>query len=387
MSQIISSSTDASNQSSDRPIPSTFTAIDGLRGFACLIVLCHHCYFHGGRYSYPTIKILNWKQSLSSLFYYGYSGVELFFILSGFCLAYSIIRSPNKIVNWRQYFIKRARRIYPAFIATMVILFTLSFIIHSQKIDIFIDNKFLEMPTSEQLFLSLSFVDFSFNTSFWTLCLELRWYLIFPLIILIYKRFNISGAFIFSIVISLIYSTFIYPSSQTQLKFILGPLPLYLPLFVLGVWAAHLLVTKPSSLVQDYITRYSKWGCLASLIPLFIVVPPEPFFGFSRSRIIPFGIFYFFLLVAALYDSSFQKFFSWKPLVFVGEFSYSLYLIHLPIIEGIYIFTKPMNWSDQTQFFFYQGFVFALCVFLGYLFYLLFEKPFLKEKIRLTNMN
>jgi peptidoglycan/LPS O-acetylase OafA/YrhL len=380
MSQIISSSNDVSNQSSDRPLPSIFKSIDGLRGFACLIVLCHHCYFHGGSYLYPTIQVSNWKLSLSSLFYYGYSGVELFFVLSGFCLTYSIIKSPNKVVDWRQYFINRVRRIYPAFIATMVILFGLSFIIHSQKLDVFINEKFLEMPTFKHLLLSLSFVSLSFNTSFWTLCVEWRWYLIVPLMIFIYKRFNILGTFIFSMAISLIYATFIQPSSSVLLKFILSPLALYLPLFVLGILAAHLLVTKPSSLVQDYIIRYSKWGVLASFIPLFIVVPPEPNLEFSYARIVPFGVFYFFLLVAALYDSNFQKMFSWKPLVFVGEFSYSLYLIHLPIIQAIHIFTKPMNWSDQTQFFFYQGFVLTLCIVLGYLFYLLFEKPFLKKR-------
>ena len=361
----------------EQPLPSIFKSIDGLRGFACLIVLCHHCYFHAGSYAYPVIEIANSKIAISSLLFYGYSGVELFFVLSGFCLTYSMIKNPEKEIDWVQYAINRVRRIYPPFIGVMILLLTLSLIIYSFKINPFMYDNLLSMPSFKHLVLSFSFVSLSFNTSFWTLCVEWRWYLILPIVILIYKQFKILGLLASSVAISLFYAFVIHDSSYTQLQFILSPLPLYLPIFILGVWVAHLVVEKRN----NYLIQYSIWGLLASFILLVLVHPPAPSLDFSYARILPFGIFYFFLLITAIYDRRIQSIFSWKPMVVLGQFSYSLYLIHLPIIQGIHSITKSMNWSPQIQFFFYQGFVMPLCILLGYVFYRFLEKPFLKKRL------
>jgi peptidoglycan/LPS O-acetylase OafA/YrhL len=363
-----------------QPTSSVFTSIDGLRGIACLMVLCHHCYFHGGRYSYPIIEIFNNKISLSGVFFYGYSGVELFFVLSGFCLAYSMIKNPDRKVDWRQYFLNRIRRIYPAFLASMALFMLLSLIINYFKITPLINDEILQMPSLKVLIYSFSFISLSFNTSFWTLCVEWRWYLILPIIILIYKRFKITGVFFVSIISSIIYSLYIEKSSNVQLAFFLSPLPKYLPLFSLGIWVAHIAIVKKNTLFQEICTRYVRLGCLASLVLIVILVPHEPQVDFSYERIVPFGIFYFFVLIAAIFDEKIKKILSWKPIVLIGNFSYSLYLIHLPIIQIIHSITKSMNWTPQFQFIFYQGLVMPTCIALSYVFYRVAEKPFIKKR-------
>jgi peptidoglycan/LPS O-acetylase OafA/YrhL len=57
-------------------LPSHLRALDGLRGFACLAVVAHHCYYSVGRYTWPL--------GLPKLFSYGYLGVEIFSCSRGF---------------------------------------------------------------------------------------------------------------------------------------------------------------------------------------------------------------------------------------------------------------------------------------------------------------
>ena len=348
------------------------------------MVVAHHCYFHGGRYAYPELSIGSWKTiALSKILFYGYSGVELFFVLSGFCLAYPIFNRLPQIPNWRRYFVNRIRRIYPPFLIAMVLFGVFACLIHYFQIEPFFSARILVMPSLKQLIYSVLFVSLSFNTSFWTLCVEWRWYFILPLLVMLYFRFKILGIFAIAISTSLFYVLFIQSSNSEGIKFLLSPLPLFLPIFTLGIWSAELATSKHGSIRTNFITQSTRWGCLASLLLVVIVVPREPNLDFTLTRAIPFGLLYFFVLLAAIYEPVIRQVFSWKPLVILGEFSYSLYLIHLPLIHAAYSITRKFNWSPATQFLFYQGVFLPFCIFLGYLFYQVAEKPFLKQKTRI----
>src|SRR5436305_1631096 len=88
-----------------------FRSIDGLRGFACLLVVTHHCYLFGGRYQWPAIGVASWHFVLPQLLFHGYSGVELFFIISGFCLSYPVLSNPNREFDVKRYAKSRFKRI------------------------------------------------------------------------------------------------------------------------------------------------------------------------------------------------------------------------------------------------------------------------------------
>ena len=154
----------------------------------------------------------------------------------------------------------------------------------------------------------------------------------------------------------------------------------------MGICVADLIVKNKDTNFGTILTKYSKWFCLSNFILAIVLVPKEPDLELSYLRIFSFGLFYSSLLTAAIFDRFVNRIFSSRPLVFIGKFSYSLYLIHLPIIHAIHTMTKSLNWTEQSQFIFYQGFVMPLCIFLGYVFYQFAERPFLRKKYDLDKI-
>ncbi len=91
------------------------------------------------------------------------------------------------------------------------------------------------------------------------------------------------------------------------------------------------------------------------------------------------------LLIAASKNdrNKIRKFLSWQPLVFIGTFAYSIYLIHAPIIQLTwqYIF-HPLHLGSRTTFLLLIIFGAPLILALSYLFFLVFERPFMTNTQR-----
>src|SRR5258708_34565986 len=93
-----------------------FPVLDGLRGLAILMVALLH-----------TMVALNWKGSYLVQITAGFGGrgVDLFFVLSGFLLFYpyaQAILTQSPWPSWQTFYIRRMRRILPAFYATTALL-------------------------------------------------------------------------------------------------------------------------------------------------------------------------------------------------------------------------------------------------------------------------
>jgi peptidoglycan/LPS O-acetylase OafA/YrhL len=71
---------------------------------------------------------------------------------------------------------------------------------------------------------------------------------------------------------------------------------------------------------------------------------------------------------------------AWAPLVFVGTFSYSLYLLHAPLLEILWIyFVRPLKMSGLNSFFLLSTAGLAVIIALSYLFFLLCERSFMRH--------
>ncbi|MCX5391849.1 acyltransferase [Streptomyces sp. NPDC006482] len=158
--------------------PGRLHALDGLRLAAALMVVIYHYTARGGGWSTPVKDIFPETFRISS---YGYLGVQLFFIISGFVICMSAWDRPVKA-----FFVSRVIRLYPAYwfgvIATSV---TVAVIPggrnHLAWNDILTNLTMLQQP------LRVPSVD----TVYWTLYTELRFYLLFALVAwwgLTYKR-------------------------------------------------------------------------------------------------------------------------------------------------------------------------------------------------------
>ena len=360
-----------------------FDSIDGLRGLACLMVLLYHGCTHFGDIAWPHLSLGAFPLTQARLFAYGYGGVDLFFVLSGFCLAYPIVSRPDRPVDWKQYAVNRVRRIVPPYWAAMLLFGGLSLWITRHQVQPFAAQHILGWPGARQVVYSLLLVSPSFNSSFWTLPVEWRWYFVLPALIWLWRRIGGAGVLLCLIPISLV--SIFMPSHLARLNFLVTGLPTFMPLFGLGIWAASLAAGRGKQPWERQIVRYAPAGVLATLLIVLAFAPLNSEAITKKwmlMRLVAWGPFCFFLVLAATREGRIRRFVSWRPLVWVGTFSYSLYLIHEPFLRAAAALILPRHWPLGVLLFLQVLLLPSVMVGLGYLFFLVAEKPFLRRPVK-----
>jgi peptidoglycan/LPS O-acetylase OafA/YrhL len=149
--------------------------LDGLRAFACLAVIFYHINLWGRIVWHPLHGIYN---ILDPILTFGESGVDLFFLLSGFLLFLPYAKSLLFDSTWpslRRFYLRRVFRIIPAYYITLFLMI----LFFNPKL--FHHNFWSEIGTF--LTFRMSFMlSQDVNGSFWTLAVEFQFYLLLPLI-------------------------------------------------------------------------------------------------------------------------------------------------------------------------------------------------------------
>jgi peptidoglycan/LPS O-acetylase OafA/YrhL len=153
-----------------------------------------------------------------------------------------------------------------------------------------------------------------FNASFWTLGIEWRWYLLCPLLIALYVRTR-AGFFLVGGVLAVAYNFLPLTIADEGT----------LPCFMAGILAADIAIMRYSW------TRYA-WIALAIALPAAVVTQTMTT---ERDLGDPIWHLASFALVVAGGTGAFARFLAWRPIAVVGVASYSIYLIHGPIIESL----------------------------------------------------
>ena len=140
--------------------------LDGIRGVAALMVLCHHLFFT----SVPNPERWSWLVLfLSRISHAGGNGIDLFFVLSGFLItSLLVLDRGNPHFYWNFYW-KRALRIFPIYLIALALL--LIFLPSSWK---YLLLSLLFLANFAQLF------HIAMAGPFWTLAIEEQFYLIWP---------------------------------------------------------------------------------------------------------------------------------------------------------------------------------------------------------------
>ncbi len=123
-------------------------------------------------------------------------------------------------------------------------------------------------------------------------------------------------------------------------------------------------------------SRYPEIDGLRGFACLSVVAHHCYFYGGRYQW--PFDLLATALIAAGLFYPKLRKLFSSRVIVSVGLISYSLYLIHLPVIDFIHRWTAAFSWPEWQQLLFYQGLVLPVCALVAYPFYVAFERPFLR---------
>lgn len=320
--------------------------LDGLRALAVALVVIRHVVLFG-----PTLATGIWLHVLDE----GAHGVDLFFILSGFCLSYPTLialkANPGTRFNVAEFFAKRIVRIIPPYwIALGVIVLLGQLVINSGAP---IGQTSISMPSVWQALRQLVFFDHTdlTNSSFWSLAVEFRWYLVFPIVLWLW----ISHRRAFWTVIAACVIAY-------QFTLAGGVDMGTLPCFMLGIAAAAIRVSGHP------ITRWAPF-----LLPVVIAVAVllEPTRGIYWLGQDQFGwhiaAFLFVLSVGAL--APLRAIMAWLPIRVVGIASYSIYLMHQPLLG---IFMGRMAWWYAV----------ALMLVVCFAFWGLFERTVLLKNVR-----
>ena len=343
--------------------------IDGLRAIAVISVIIYHLNE-------------NWLPG-------GFLGVDIFFVISGFLITGIIITEiQQNSFSFKQFYTRRIKRIYPAFITVMALV---SFIASA----IFIYNDFNKLRKTIELaiaflsnfYLGLTqgYFDLSANENpalhIWSLAVEEQYYLIFPLILtLAYKKFReIKVLFIITLILFFILlSTSFIPASfykevlhQPNIYYLSN---LRFPELLVG---SLLAIYHCSNKIQ-LSTQVSNILAILSTLLLFsclFLMNNDVAFIPGVTLILP-CIFTALIIHTTSQNNIIKLCLSNKAIVFIGKISYSLYLYHWIFIALAYYITGEKQINNQSI-----AIVTALTIIFSVLSYYLIEQPIRKLKL------
>jgi peptidoglycan/LPS O-acetylase OafA/YrhL len=323
--------------------PATRPRLEGLttlRFFAAFHVILFHLYVEGTLAGGPW-----WYQNFASI---GYVGVNLFFVLSGFILVYTYASSD---LDPRRFWQARFARIYPAYFFSLAV--TARFFFFAVR---HLELPFFAWSARHLLLASILAVALlqawipqgalTWNPVCWSLSVEAFFYSLFPFLLNRTKAFSryrlpfwIAGTWFVSLCISATYIT-LHPdgaakinSTETALfwKNILSFNPLVrLPEFLVGMLTCRLFLSSGGSRRLGSICVLSGVAGLV-LVTTFADKIPNPVI--STGLLSP-------AFAAIIYGIGLQprwtRFLALPPLVYLGDASYSLYLLHSFVMSNVF---------------------------------------------------
>ena len=349
--------------------------IDAMRGFAALLVAYFHCRqvewvgmqtFHqsvGHSFSLSTIAAY-----LTFPIAWGSAGVPIFFVISGYCIhrggALRLAKNPDYRLDTGNFWIRRFARIYPVLLAALVLTFALDWVslqlppvnhkIREIGLQAFLVNLFSLQGVAGKTFGS--------NGALWTLSLEVQFYAIYPLLFALRRRLGMTSVLAIVAVINVVSA---YVLERHDLQFFTS----YWFSWTLGAWIAD---AKARSTPE---ARSSVW--LYVLAAAFIALGCAAFHFGQYGAFQLWAVGFAFYLYKALERPNADK--ADTPGVRLlsrfGDFSFSLYLIHLPI----FVLLSSILFRSSLQMSIWPSFGYMLvAVPVAYVFYRLVELPAMK---------
>ena len=317
-------------------------SIDSLRAIAVIAVIIYHIdanYLPGG-----------------------FLGVDLFFVLSGYLISSLIIKEYKRTgtVNLYNFYVRRARRLLPAvyfMITVVLVILTLFNGVLLKKS--YLDALFGYIYTSNwwYIFHKLDYFDtFGSQSPFkhlWSLAIEEQFYMFFPLIFLMFNRkksdktgnYKLYKNFIYIvlslILVSLIVHIWLFDINNIN-RIYFGTDTRAFSLLV-GVVGA---ILYPMDKLSEKTTAkdnaiYSVFS-IVSIVALIVIMiyTSEYNTWLYRGGFLLVAVLGLIIIISSGRQYTFvSKLLSFRPFVFIGKISYSLYLWHFPIL----VITTPVS--------------------------------------------
>jgi len=363
--------------------------LDGVRGLGILLVLVYHLGIFAGLDGRPGLDLLLTKATGPL-----WVGVDLFFVLSGFLITGILYDAKGSPLYFRSFYGRRVLRIFPMYYGFLVVA-------------LLVFPRWLPQESTAHLVESQAWYWFYLSNvqvaldgwqqplhlgHFWSLAVEEQFYLLWPFAVWALDRRQLM---------------------RLGIACFLGALALRLlqPFGMTDVAAHVLLPTRMDSLAAGALLALAirgsrgvevlrRWpavtlvACLVAFVAMHLDPDPPPDV-LSLVRAIRYtviagaGVSLIALALTASPRAWLRRFFASGPMVFLGKYSYGLYVVHVPIILFLADAGFRPDMLPQWQgsllpgFLLFGGVCAGLSVACAVVVYHLWEEPFLRLKRRL----
>lgn len=334
--------------------------MEGLRGLAVLLVFFVHY----------TSQVKPWVEQdetlvalADALARIGQSGVDLFFVLSGYLIYGSLV---TRYQRFLPFLARRIERIYPVFTATFALYIVLSMVFPGE-------NKIPSPASSGAIYLLQNFLLLPgllpirpMITVAWSLSYEMFYYLAVPLLIATLRLRERSSAWRVTsfLLIGVAFATFTALNGG----------PVRMLMFISGILLFE-------ALDQSQLRVSSTAGLVALILGLASTLLPlaDPVGMTLKTSILWVAFFILCLACFRTPMTPLAQAFSWTPLRWLGNMSYSYYLAHgLALRAGFLVVSKivPPTGAESSMFWLLLPPMLALTLLVAAPFFLLIERPF-----------
>ena len=344
----------------DPVVLSRQSPIDGLRGILATSVFAYHFYItygfaNTGKWISPTIPLLNNMGAVP---------VSLFFMITGYLFFNKLKQAQT---DWIKLYSGRAKRIYPLYLSLAI----LCAVIFIGQNGVAIDWAGLLLWLGKWLGFNVPPLPHFYAKpliagAVWTLIYEWAFYSILPLVAFLWHR---------QPKLTVKYSLFVLATTAVAIYLFMHSIPQLYLLFILAMIPAY-FAPRFKALQQRFTPLMHG---LVPLLALGIMIYTKPY---SLTQML--CITLLFSVIASGYDffNALQN----KVLIFLGEISYSIYLMHGLVIYLALLVVPSFNFAwPMGVYYVYLPLVFLLTVILSVLTHNYIEKPFYQSKNKRQN--
>ena len=365
--------------------------LDGIRGLSAFYVLLHHAYLmllyaRVGEGEGVAGRLVSGLRPLA----FGRYAVDMFIVLSGYCLMLPAIRGAGGMKGgFGGYIRRRARRILPPYYAALAISLLVIWLVHPWRASVRDYNEIAwNLPGAGDLLAHILLVhnlvnawSHSINAPMWSVATEWQIYFLFPLLLLpLWKRLGVVAAVAAAFLLGLA-ADGLTPSGLG------GAAPWLLGLFALGMMAA--VVNFSTEPLVEFFREKIPWGAVTLVLTITLAVVGTIIRGWFHDHPQPidslFGVAAMSLIICSAKANLsvipshpwLLKILNGRFTVVLGAFSYSLYLTHRPMLDiaTLLLFRTPISGFARIMLTF--GLYVPCAVGFAYGFHLLFERPFM----------
>ena len=259
----------------------------------------------------------------------GFLGVDVFFVVSGFLMAILYKSGETK-----KFFERRAKRLIPAYFATVILTLIASlFLVLPSELGQVVDQSIYSLffASNFGFWMQNSYfskADFNPLLHLWSLGVEIQFYLIVPLLVWF---FNKSKAFLFLALLSSFFLCIYIVGISTKTSFFMMPLRMWE--FLIGFVVAYYLTNDGNVKFKNF-----SWLGVVGLVAL-CAIPFIKVDGSTLDRLQGHPSFYALAVCIATslvlgfgLPKAFENNRVSRFLAKIGDYSYSIYLVHFPII-------------------------------------------------------